>query len=384
MFANETERMMQDHDDFLEQPPPVTVERLDRRHFMVRLGQTTAFIMVTGASVGTLFGCQRAPAPVPTMQPGEGERWSSQNALPNADAAVLPVEGTRPELTPLEDHYRMFNYPDLPTHTLDDWQLSVGGLVEEPFVWTLDAIMQPDPLHAFVTLTCISNPVGGPLTSTTRWTGTSLQQLLPQWNLKPEATHLKIHGADGFYEVVALETIRADERVMLVYAWDGVPLPMDHGFPLRIYIPDRYGMKQPKWITSIEATDHWEAGFSVAKTWDKDAIMETTSVIDTVVIDKATPGTNASLLIGGIAHAGARGISKVEVQVDGGDWEEAQLRMPLSELTWVLWRYAWPFQEGAHTIAVRAYDGRGQPQEVEPSPPYPDGATGIHQVTETV
>jgi DMSO/TMAO reductase YedYZ molybdopterin-dependent catalytic subunit len=177
----------------------------------------------------------------------------------------------------------------------------------------LDDITRHEPTHAFITLSCISNPVGGPLISTTRWTGTSMQRILPFWKLRPEATHLKIHGADGFYEIVALETIQTDQRMMLTYAWDGVPLPMEHGFPLRIYIPSRYCMKQPKWIVSIEATDHWEPGFSVAKTWDKDAIMETTSVIDTVVVsdDAADANARGAVFVGGIAHAGARGISKV-------------------------------------------------------------------------
>jgi hypothetical protein len=92
---------------------------------------------------------------------------------------------------------------------------------------------------------------------------------LPDWRLKPEATHLKIRAADGFYEVVPLAVIKADERVMLAYAWDGVPLPTEHGFPLRIYIPNVYGMKQPKWIESIEATDRWEPGYWVERGWDR-------------------------------------------------------------------------------------------------------------------
>lgn len=117
--------------------------------------------------------------------------------------------------------------------------------------------------------------------------------------------------------------------------------------------------------------------------WDKDAIMETTSAIDAVVVNDGSPAADGqrTVLVGGFAHAGARGISKVEVQVDDGPWEEAQLRPALSDLTWVLWRYEWPFQAGEHTFAVRARDGSGALQEVESSPPYPDGATGIHRKT---
>jgi hypothetical protein len=190
---------------------------------------------------------------------------------------------------------------------------------------------------------------------------------------------LKIRSADDFFEVVALDAIKADERIMLTYAWDGVPLRREHGFPLRIYVPDVHGMKQPKWIESIEFTDHWEPGFWVERGWNKVAQMHATSVIDTVAVDMTIIGADQrkQVPIGGIAHAGARGISKVEVQVDNGPWEQALIRTPLSQLTWVIWRYDWPFRPGHHTFTVRCYDGNGTQQIAAPSPPEPDGATGL-------
>jgi DMSO/TMAO reductase YedYZ molybdopterin-dependent catalytic subunit len=175
---------------------------------------------------------------------------------------------------------------------------------------------------------------------------------------------------------VALEEIAGDERVMLAYAWDGVPLTIEHGFPLRIYIPNVYGMKQPKWIESIEVMDHWEEGYWVSRGWDKYARMKATSVIDTISIDKS--GSNGIVPIGGIAHAGTRGISKVENQVNGGQWEEAKLRTPISGQTWVIWRYDWPFQKGKHTFTVRCFDGKGSPQITEEAVPHPSGASGLH------
>ena len=302
------------------------------------------------------------------------------HALPNADAAVQPAPGTRPEYTPLEQHYRIDINTIPPAVDASQWSLKIGGLVEQPLSLTLEDLRRYEPMHQFITLACISNPVGGDLIGTTRWTGVSLQRLLPDLGLKPDATHLKIRSVDGFYEVVPLEIIRSDERVMLTYAWDGVPLLAEHGFPLRIYIPDVYGMKQPKWIDSIEATDRWEPGYWVVRGWDKIARMKATSVIDTVAADATITDAEGRRLvpIGGIAHAGARGISKVELQVDGGSWQEAELRTPLSNLTWVIWRYDWPFQAGAHTFTVRCYDGSGTPQIVAPSPPEPNGASGLH------
>ncbi len=349
--------------------------RIDRRRFLIRLGGATAVITVAGAVVGALAVGRRRRTVV------EGERWSANHALPNAAAEVNPAPGTRPEFTPLEQHYRIDINTIPPAIKQDGWRLKISGLVENPLAFTLDDLRgKYEPSHLFITLACISNPIGGDLIGTTRWTGVSLQRLLPDWKLKVEATHLKIRSADGFFEVVPLETVKADERVMLTYAWDGAPLLTEHGFPLRIYIPNLYGMKQPKWIESIEATDHWEPGYWVERGWDAQARMKATSVIDTVAVDMMIVQADESTLvpIGGIAHAGARGVSKVEVQVDGGEWREARLRAPLSGLTWVIWRYDWPFQKGRHTFTVRCYDGEGAPQIVEEAPPAPSGASGLH------
>jgi DMSO/TMAO reductase YedYZ molybdopterin-dependent catalytic subunit len=356
-----------------------TAQRIDRRHFLVRLGGATAVVTVIGAVVGELSEVRKRVSGATGK-----DLWSSTHPLPNADAAVKPAPGTRPEFTPLERHYRIDINTVPPVVDPQRWSLKVDGLVEKPLTLTLDELRRFEPMHQFITLSCISNPVGGDLIGTTRWTGVSLQQLLPSLQLQAGATHFKIHAADGFYEIVSLETIRSDERVMLAYAWDGVPLLPEHGFPLRIYIPDLYGMKQPKWIESIEVTDHWEPGFWVIRGWDKVARMTATSVIDTVAVDMTIINADRRRLvpIGGIAHAGARGISKVELQVDDGPWHEAALRTPLSPLTWTIWRYDWPFDHGKHTFTVRCYEGSGTSQISTPSPVGPSGATGLYSKTE--
>jgi DMSO/TMAO reductase YedYZ molybdopterin-dependent catalytic subunit len=355
-----------------------SVERVDRRRFLIRLGGATAAITVGGAVVGELAEVRRREAV--RMAIAESMRWSRTHPLPNANAAVKAVPGTRPEFTPLERHYRIDINTIPPAVDGRHWRLKVNGLVEKPLALLLEDLRRYAPLHQFVTLSCISNPLGGDLIGTTRWTGVSLRRLLPDLQLKPGATHLKIRSADQFYEVVALDAIKADERIMLAYEWDGVPLTREHGFPLRIYIPDVHGMKQPKWIESIEAIDHWEPGYWVERGWNKVAQMHATSVIDTVAVDMTILGADRRKLvpIGGIAHAGARGISKVEVQVDGGPWAQAELRTPLSQLTWVIWKYDWPFQSGKHTFTVRCYEGNGTPQIARASPPEPNGATGLH------
>jgi hypothetical protein len=217
------------------------------------------------------------------------------------------------------------------------------------------------------------------LIGTTLWTGVSLQDVLAEVGVQPEARYLHITSADGFYEDIDLELINSDDRIMLCHSWDGNPLPSDHGFPLRIWIPDRYGMKQPKWITGIEVSDEYQEGYWVERGWDEVAQVKTTSVIDTVAVDAIyESGGQRMVPIGGIAFSGDRGISKVEVRMDGGSWQEAQLRTPLSETTWVIWRYDWPFNEGSHTFEVRCAEGDGTPQIEASTSARPDGSTGIH------
>ncbi len=190
---------------------------------------------------------------------------------------------------------------------------------------------------------------------------------------------------DGFAEVVDLATIRSDARIVLAHTWNGRPLPTAHGFPLRVYVPGRHGMKQPKWITEVVLVPDSIPGYWVSRGWDSQAIMKTTSVIDVVATDAlVTRGGRTFVPVGGIAHAGDRGISKVEIQVDGGPWEPAELRAPLSGLTWVIWRYEWPFKQGEHVFAVRAYDGSGQLQITQEHSTFPSGATGIDTKSEVV
>jgi DMSO/TMAO reductase YedYZ molybdopterin-dependent catalytic subunit len=308
-----------------------------------------------------------------------GEPWSATHPLPNAGAAVEPAAGTRPELTPVSRHYRIDIDTSPPSIPETSWRLKIQGLVAKPLEWTLADLRARPALHQFITLSCISNTVGGDLTGTTRWSGVSLQQLLPDLGLQPNATYLKIQSADGFFEVIGLDAIRGDGRVMLTYDWDGLPLPEKHGFPLRIYLPDRYGMKQPKWIESIEATDHWEPGYWVVRGWDREARMKATSVIDTIATNMmiAKPAEGMRVPIGGIAHAGVRGISKVELRADNGEWMPAEIRTPLSGQTWVVWRCDWPLQRGKHTFTVRCFEGDGTPQIAREAAPEPSGASGL-------
>ncbi|MGH2542397.1 MAG: molybdopterin-dependent oxidoreductase, partial [Ardenticatenaceae bacterium] len=310
------------------------------------------------------------PIPTPT--------GSSEEEL----AGRIPAApGTRAELTSNEDFYRIDINARPPVLQKDSWVLETSGLFENPQTLTLDDLMAYPAVTQPVTMGCISNQVGGDLIGTSNWTGVPLRDLLADWGLKPEASALYIEAADGFYEIVVMEDMM-DPRTLLVYGMNGETLPVEHGFPLRIYIANRYGMKQPKWITRIEAIDEWEAGFWVVRGWSREARPQIVSVIDTIALGEAEQG---KIPVGGIAWAGDRGIQKVEVQVDDGEWAEAQLRVPpLSPLTWVQWRYDWPSMPGRHTFRVRATDGTGELQTEERQGVRPDGATGYHSRTATL
>jgi DMSO/TMAO reductase YedYZ molybdopterin-dependent catalytic subunit len=289
-----------------------------------------------------------------------GARWSDTHPLPNADARVAPLAGTRPEFTPLDRHYRVDTNTRAPRIDGAEWRLKVGGLVQRPLSFTLDELRQHEPLHQFATLSCISNPPGGDLISTIRWTGVSLARLLPELLLSAGATHLRIASADGFFESVAIATIRNDERIMLTYAWDGVPLPLEHGFPMRLFIPDLYGMKQPKWVVAIDAVDSWQPGYWVSRGWDREGHVAIASAIDVVRSVPRSAGERAAEL-GGIAFAGSRRVSKVEVRADDGEWQTAELRDPMSHTTWVLWRASVVVPPGNHasrSARMTASDGR--------------------------
>lgn len=364
---------------------------IDRRQFLVRVGAASATITVVGAGLGALLN---------PREEGSTELLSQPNAtpsvemasLPNADDPVTPAPGTRLEVTPLEDHYRI-DITTVPPRVEPEGYvlpfvtaLTEDGSVQTIAELTLDDIRAYESRQDYITMSCISNRVGGDLISTIKWTGVSMQRLLADIEIPDRATHIKITAADGFDETVALSLIEADERVMLAYEWEDQPLTVEHGFPLRIHIPNLYGMKQPKWITGMEFISGDEDGYWVRRGWDKEAVALATSVIDTVATESMFEGENGEQLIpvGGIAWAGDRGIRRVEIKVDDGEWVETQLRSAISDRTWQIWRYDWAFTEGTHTFEVRCYDDNASAQIERSQGTFPSGATGLHSVRATV
>jgi DMSO/TMAO reductase YedYZ molybdopterin-dependent catalytic subunit len=350
---------------------------MNRRQFLVQAGGASAVITVVGAGFGALFTGTSEPAVV-TVPPELMGRDGSGNLLPNANDPLQPAPGTRAEYTPVPDHYRIDISARPPVIDGETYTLPIKGNVANPVAWSLAEIRAMPATSAFITMSCISNQIGGSLISTTKWTGVSLQHILEQVQPGEGAIALKIVGGDGFDEYVTLDKIRNDDRIILAYDWDDQPLPQKNGFPLRIHLPNHYGMKQPKWITEIEVVNNEEEGYWVRRGWSPTAVVRSTSVIDTVASDAIYQDNGTYIVpIGGMAWAGARGISKVELSINGGEWVEAQLRSPLSERTWVIWRYDWAFSEGEHNFLVRCFEADGTMQIEEKNGTRPDGATGF-------
>ena len=358
--------------------PGVDVRAISRRRFIVQMGGLAATIVVVGAGVGEILRAE--------VTPGIAGSEGGTVQFPNAGSPVKPVPGTRPEYTPVADHYRVDIDLTTPAIGGASWRLVVDGLVAKPLSLTLDQLKSGyKAVEQFATLSCISNMVGGPFIGTTLWTGVPLRDVLAAAQPTPDARYAHMPAPDGYGEEIDIALVNSDPRILLAYAWDRQPLTRQHGFPLRLYIPDRYGMKQPKWITTITLTADSTPGYWVARGWDEKAEVKTTSVIDTVAAKSLiTRGGQTLVPIGGMAYSGAKGISKVEIQIDQGPWQAAELRRPLSELTWVLWRFDWPFSVGTHTLTIRAYDGQGRLQETKEVPPSGVAATGLYSEQRTI
>lgn len=356
---------------------------MTRREFVQLAGGSLA-----GLTVGS-YGLARVlqagePAPPPAaIEPIEPAVLVDAPPQATLAARIDPAPGTRSEVTANEDFYRIDINTRKPQLDPQSWRLELGGLVNNPLSLTIEELMAMPSISYYHTLSCISNRIGGDLISTTLWTGVPIRHVLDLAGMRSSAQELFIESSDSFYESVPMRDLM-NPNTLLAYAMNGMPLPHENGYPLRIIIPGHYGMKQPKWIVNMELIDHEGRGYWVERGWSAEAFVRTTSVIDAVA-GQAFDEARGTIPIGGIGYAGANGISRVEVQVDDGLWAAAQLRAPaLSPLTWVQWRYDWPRQAGRHTFRVRAYDGSGELQITDPMGVRPDGATGIHEVSENV
>ncbi|MEU1846038.1 molybdopterin-dependent oxidoreductase [Micromonospora sediminicola] len=303
---------------------------------------------------------------------------------PASPARPLPA-GVGPGFrTPTADFYRVDTALTVPRLDVDAWRLRLHGMVERPVELTFADLLDRGLIERDVTLSCVSNEVGGPYVGTTRWLGAPLAPLLRAAGIRAGADQLVARSDEGMTIGTPIATLLDGRDAMLAVGMDGAPLPFAHGFPVRMLTPGLYGYAGAcKWVTELEVTtfDAFDA-YWVRRGWAREAPVKTASRIDRPAPFARLPA--GPVTVAGVAWAQHRGIAAVEVSVDDGPWRTAELLPTASSDTWVQWRFAWSAPAGPHRLRVRATDGTGAPQPEDRRPPFPDGATGHHTVAVTV
>ena len=332
---------------------------MERRRFIAIAG---------GAGLGILlpYGLYRA-----LMEGANVGSIGVKNFLNEGPQAALRA------ITPAGDFYVMSSRSN-PAVDATKWSLVIDGLVEQPLRFNYDEIRKLSPYETYLTLECISNPIGGRYIGNASWKGTRLHPLLDRARIRPNAAYAVLYAAEGYTTGLPLERILRQDS-FLAYDMNGEPLSREHGFPLRIFLAGKYGMKMPKWLTRIEFVDQEYLGYWEKQGWSNTAERQLRAVVDDPRDHARIAGQN--FVITGYAVADASGVARVEISTDGGrTWQQAQIfSNPMPSQVWVFWKYVWVNPpKGKHTIEVRAIDGASRVQTAERSGEWPSGATGYH------
>ena len=317
-------------------------------------------------------------APVDTLVPtGDIEI----DRAPPIDGAELGVDGIQSFVVPNTNFYRIDTALVVPQVAADSWRLNISGLVDNPIELDFADLLQRDQVERHITLSCVSNPVGGDLVGNALWQGVLLKPLLEEAGLQAGAEQVVSRSIDGWTCGSPIEAIMDGRDAMLAFGMNGEPLPAQHGFPVRIVVPGLFGyVSATKWVTDIRLT-RWEDfdAYWIPRGWSKRGPVKTMARIDT---PRSGAGRSGVVPIGGVAWAVHRGVSAVQVRIDEGEWRNAELGAVPTTDTWVQWVYEWDTAglDGLHVVEVRAIDGDGEPQPEEPRAVAPDGAQGYHRI----
>jgi DMSO/TMAO reductase YedYZ molybdopterin-dependent catalytic subunit len=354
-----------------------TIPGYDRRRFL-QAGVAVAGVAAVAGGLGrfltsrTSAAASRAAISIPPPAV----------ALPPPPAgADLGLPGLVPFLTPNENFYRVDTALIVPAVDATTWSLRVHGMVDRELTLDYDELLARPMIERDVTLACVSNEVGGAYIGNARWVGTPLADLLREAGVGPGASQLVSRSIDGFTIGTPTAVVMDGRDAMLAIGMNGEPLPLEHGFPVRMVVPGLYGyVSATKWLVDLELTtlDAYDA-YWIQRGWAKEAPIKTQSRIDTP--RDGADVVAGSVSIAGVAWAQHRGIDRVEVRVDDGPWVEAELAAEDTIDTWRQWVYRWDAAPGRRTIAVRATDGDGRTQTARRAEPFPDGATGHHTIT---
>lgn len=373
----------------IEKPSPTATEIDYKKRALLRAAIASAVALpILYFGLNRLFPTHEVQ--IPSTSPLLLSPQSRSKPLGFEDPRLKPLLDS--EVTPTYLFYRIDINPIVPVVDATSWSLNVKGLVNNPLTITYEEIKAMPSIEEYATLQCVSNKIGGDLTSTALWKGVRLKDVLQRAQVKTGARYIAFRCYDGYDVGIPLERGLLDGTI-LAYEMNLAPLTSEHGYPVRAIVPGLYGMMNPKWITEIELVDNVYEGYWQRNGWTNNATEDTHSSI--VIPGQApirdrfrnlelqniniVPGQKVP--VAGIAFAGDRGISKVEVSTDGGTtWKSANIKDPLSKYTWVLWATGFTpaAPRGSNRIVVRATDKTGKVQTSEVRPPFPDGNTGYH------
>ncbi|WP_205484503.1 molybdopterin-dependent oxidoreductase [Arthrobacter sp. Alg241-R88] len=352
-----------------------------RRRFFAAAGITAAAAGIA-ATGGRLLSAARSNI--------AKAREALQLPVPARAAAAVPagvqspVPGVTPWVTPNGEFYRIDTALSVPEINADEWELRVHGLVEEEFRLTFQDLLDADLIESHVTLTCVSNPVGGNLAGNAKWLGLPIREVLKRAKPKDGADMVLSTSIDGFSASTPLEVLQDDRDAILAIGMNGEPLPLEHGYPVRMVVPGLYGfVSATKWVVDLEVTRFADSkAYWTDRGWSERGPIKTMARVD---VPKSFAKVAAGkVAVGGTAWAQTRGITKVEIQIDNAEWVEADLSAEASLVTWRQWSYEWDATPGPHYIKVRATDGSGEVQTDQRADPVPDGASGWQSVMVTV
>jgi DMSO/TMAO reductase YedYZ molybdopterin-dependent catalytic subunit len=304
--------------------------------------------------------------------------------VPVPAGADLAVEGQGPWLTTSRDFYRIDTALSPPLVDPEGWTLRIHGMVEKELTLTFQDLLDRGLEHEWITICCVSNPVGGDLIGNTVWGGVPIKDILDEVGIKPGADALLSTSDDGWTCGTPLEALTDGRHALLALTMNGEPLPIPHGFPVRQVVPGLYGyVSATKWVVDWEVTRFADfEAYWTQRGWGERGPVKTESRID-VPNDGQTIDAGMTT-IAGVAWAQHVGVDGVEVRIDGGAWQKATLGRVPNVDTWVQWRLAWEASAGDHTIEARATNADGEPQTEERADVLPDGATGYPKVSVTV
>ncbi|NUS36255.1 MAG: molybdopterin-dependent oxidoreductase [Pseudarthrobacter sp.] len=349
-----------------------------RRSFLQALAITGTASAVGGAAAGMWRGAAIAVSDARgrlSLPPAA----SPAPAIPSG--AEAGVAGLQPLVTPNPDFYRIDTALSVPSVNPDEWTLKVTGMVDREVRLTFAELLAKPLLERHITIACVSNGVGGDLIGNARWLGWPVRELLAEAGPRHGADMVLSRSADGWTAGTPLDILTDGERdALLAVGMNGEPLPLEHGFPVRLVVPGLYGyVSATKWVTELKVTRFADdAGYWTPRGWSERGPIKTSSRID--VPRSGRPVSAGAVVFAGVAWAQHTGIGKVELRINRGPWREAELAPGISHDTWYQWKLAADLTPGQYEVQVRAADLRGNVQDETQRPPAPDGATGFHTV----